>query len=63
MNGQQTGVKRLDPTDVKTVSAVALTLSIRLAALCAIAQACVMAHSVAKRMERVNIHTPKQRIH
>ena len=30
-----------------------LTLSIRLAALCAIIHACAMAHSVAKRMEMV----------
>ena len=33
-----------------------LTLSIRLAALCAIAQASAMAHSVAKHMQRVLLY-------
>ena len=32
-----------------------LTLSIRLATLCAITQACAMAHRVAKRVQMVNL--------
>ena len=34
-----------------------LTLSIRFATLCAIAQACTMAHNAVKRIERVNDQT------
>ena len=37
--------------------AVFLTLCIRVATLCAIALACAMAHSAAKRMKRVKIIT------